>query len=355
MLKQPVRFAVIVIFVLVLTTLSVGPASAANGPAPTPPPPPPGMTVDQKSISAAAISAPPVRLTVQQSKKLDQLKNAVTTLSETVVASAAATADINFNFKTNFPLSTAIRYVGWVNNNTGSSQTFYAWWYLSNPCGPSSLMWNGWLTAPTGQPGWFINSTTACAGANLFTFWVWYNGVYTSRSVSFTVGGSTPVTYSINSNLTNRAYVSSLTGANIDFAMRAMRSTNNGLIGYGQTFADVGSDLGLNPLFIAALTAWQTGWGTSALWVYKNNPFSYGRYGRCSYSCALTFSSKAQGIRTGMTYIKRDYLVPGGPYYYNQYGPTLRGMNINFAADPNWKYGIASIMTTLAAKLHLTK
>jgi beta-N-acetylglucosaminidase len=125
----------------------------------------------------------------------------------------------------------------------------------------------------------------------------------------------------------------------LDTALKSIRSTNNGLIGYGQVVVDVARDLGLNPLYIAAHMAWETGWGTSSIWLYKNNPFGYGAYDRCPYSCALTFPTKADGIRTGMTYIKRDYLTSNGKYFH---GFNLNGMNVHYATDQKWKNGHGS-------------
>ena len=151
-------------------------------------------------------------------------------------------------------------------------------------------------------------------------------------------------TYSVTSDLTDRSYVSSVSGSQLDAALNSMRSWDNGLVGYGQTFVDVGNELGLNPLYIAAHAAWETGWGTSQIWRDKNNPFGYGAFDRCPYSCALAFTSKEDGIRTGMTYIKRDYLVSGGRYYN---GANLQGMNIHYATDQNWKNGISQIMNSL--------
>ncbi|MEI7988348.1 MAG: glucosaminidase domain-containing protein [Chloroflexota bacterium] len=158
-------------------------------------------------------------------------------------------------------------------------------------------------------------------------------------------------TYTIDSYLTDRSGVDSITGAQLDTAMRTMRPSNNGLIGLGQIFVDVAREKGLNPLYIAAHAAWESGWGTSAIFIYKNNLFGYGAYDRCPYSCALKFSSKADGVRYGMTYIKRDYLTSNGKYYHGLY---LRGMNVHYATDQNWKNGIASIMTSLSSKIPVT-
>ncbi len=341
----------IVMLTLLFTSLGVSPTFAAGSP--PPPPPPPGVAVDRQSATAQKSSGSPIRVGAQASLKAGKFNADVNALAGTVSTYRALTSDSYWNYKTSFAAGETIRYVGWVYNGTGYGQNIYAWWQLSTPCW-SGFLQEGWLYAPVGYPGWYLQSAAACPGAQSFTFWTWYNGVYTSSTASFTVRSTTPVTYTICSNLKNRAYVGGLTGPQVDSAMHLIRPTNNGLYGYGQVFVDTARQLGLNPLYIAAHAAWQSGWGTSAVWLYKNNPFSYGPSGGCPYSCAVTYPSKTQGILSGMAYIKRDYLVSAGPYY-TQYGPTLRGMNVHFATDSNWKYGIANLMTSLAAKLNLTK
>ncbi len=191
--------------------------------------------------------------------------------------------------------------------------------------------------------------------ANGYTWWRhdqggWSAGSYLRDSACQTT--KPVIVYTIDSNLLDRTGVSNLSGADIDRALKASRSSNNGLIGYGQAFVDTGRLLGINPLYIAAHAAWETGWGTSAIWRDKNNPFGYGAYDRAPYASAVKFTSKAEGIKTGMTYIKRDYLASGGKY---NHGTTLRGMNVHYATDQNWKNGIASIMSSFSKTLNVTR
>ncbi len=40
----------------------------------------------------------------------------------------------------------------------------------------------------------------------------------------------------------------------------------------------------------------------------------------------------------------QDYLSPSGAFYH---GPTLRGMNVDYASDPLWASKIASIAGTI--------
>jgi beta-N-acetylglucosaminidase len=43
-------------------------------------------------------------------------------------------------------------------------------------------------------------------------------------------------------------------------------------------------------------------------------------------------------------FIATNYLSPTGGFYH---GPTLRGMNVDYASDPNWAEKIASIADTI--------
>jgi hypothetical protein len=142
---------------------------------------------------------------------------------------------------------------------------------------------------------------------------------------------------------TNLREVVNVSGVDLDRAIETVKP-DNALIGLGQIFVDVGNKKGINAYYIAAHAAWETGWGTSAIFKDKNNLFGYGAFDRCPYECALTFETVADGVDYAMARIKEDYLTEGGKYYN---GPTLRGMNIHYATDSNWAQGIATIMNSL--------
>lgn len=142
---------------------------------------------------------------------------------------------------------------------------------------------------------------------------------------------------------TNLNEIMDVTGADLDEAIKAV-SPNSALIGLGQIFVNVGNSKGINAFYIAAHAAWETGWGTSAIFNDKNNLFGYGAFDRCPYECALTFDTVEEGVEYAMTRVKEDYLNEGGKYYN---GPNLRGMNIKYATDTNWSNGIVSIMNSL--------
>jgi beta-N-acetylglucosaminidase len=101
----------------------------------------------------------------------------------------------------------------------------------------------------------------------------------------------------------------------------------------------------MNGLYLAAHAAWETGWGTSRIFRDKNNLFGYGAYDHDPYNSAYTFASVKDCIFYAANKIKDNYLTPGGKFYN---GPTLKGMNVKYASDPNWHKGIAQIMAKIA-------
>ena len=155
---------------------------------------------------------------------------------------------------------------------------------------------------------------------------------------------SCPPTFGIETDL--NVFVP-VTGEQLDEAIRAMRS-DSGLIGLGNDFVRIGHEKSINPYYIAAHAAWESSWGTSSLTQAKNNLFGYGAYDSCPYECAWSFVTKTESVEIVMTNVKTDYLTEGGRYFE---GATLKGMNVHYATDQNWKNGIASIMNSLAQKV----
>ena len=84
--------------------------------------------------------------------------------------------------------------------------------------------------------------------------------------------------------------------------------------------------------------------GTSAIAQDKHNLFGYGADDANPYGDAVTFSSFNACIQFVAGKVATNYLSPGGAFYH---GPTLRGMNVDYASDPNWAEKIASIADTI--------
>jgi beta-N-acetylglucosaminidase len=88
----------------------------------------------------------------------------------------------------------------------------------------------------------------------------------------------------------------------------------------------------------------ESGWGTSAIAQFKHNLFGFGADDANPYGDAMTFTSFDACIQYVAQFIATNYLTVGGQFYH---GPTLRGMNVDYASDPNWAEKIASIADTI--------
>jgi len=119
---------------------------------------------------------------------------------------------------------------------------------------------------------------------------------------------------------------------------------NNGggsLQGTGEAFIRAEKEHGVNALALAAISANETGWGTSRLAREKNNYFGWGAYDRNPYRYASRFKSVEHSVKHVGERIKSLYLSPGGSYYHEA---TLKGMNVRYASDSQWAHKTASIM-----------
>jgi len=115
----------------------------------------------------------------------------------------------------------------------------------------------------------------------------------------------------------------------------------------------LGEDLGLaiknaadkyhiNPVYIAAHAMLETGRNSlSPIAKEKKNIFGFMAYDRDAYGNAKTFSSYGECVNYVMSYIKNEYLTPGGDWYE---GETLEAMNKHYATDQGWAQKIKNIM-----------
>jgi hypothetical protein len=58
----------------------------------------------------------------------------------------------------------------------------------------------------------------------------------------------------------------------------------------------------------------------------------------------MSYPSFDASIQFQARVVSANYLTPGGAFYH---GPTLRGMNVCYASDPDWASKIAAIYHTL--------
>lgn len=89
----------------------------------------------------------------------------------------------------------------------------------------------------------------------------------------------------------------------------------------------------------------ESAFGTSQIAQDKHNLYGYGADDAHPYQDAMSFDSFPACIDFVAGKVAQDYLSPTGQYYH---GPTLRGMNVQYASDPLWAGNIATIGNTFA-------
>lgn len=116
------------------------------------------------------------------------------------------------------------------------------------------------------------------------------------------------------------------------------------LAGLGQYFIEAEQEYHVSARYLLAHAIEESGWGTSALAVNKHNLFGYEAYDANPYVDGMTFTSDEACILYVAQQISTNYLTPTGAFYH---GPTLLGMNVDYATDPNWAINIANIAESI--------
>lgn len=132
-----------------------------------------------------------------------------------------------------------------------------------------------------------------------------------------------------------------LTAADIDEWISSNASSNSKMQGMGSAFLKASEESGLDPLYLVAHAALETGWGTSSILNDKNNWFGIGAFDSSPYESAYGFNNLEAGIIEGAKWISRNYTQQGQN--------TLHSMRFNngvheYATDPEWANKIGSIM-----------
>lgn len=82
-------------------------------------------------------------------------------------------------------------------------------------------------------------------------------------------------------------------------------------IGKGELFLEASAQADLDPRYIIAHAANETGWGVSRICKEKNNYFGIGAFNHDPYNKAYTFDSAESGIIEGAKWISRNYTQQG--------------------------------------------
>jgi beta-N-acetylglucosaminidase len=120
--------------------------------------------------------------------------------------------------------------------------------------------------------------------------------------------------------------------------------SGSALAGLGASFIKAETTYHVSARYFVAHAILESAWGTSAIAQFKFNLFGFGANDANPYGDAMTFTSFDACIQYVAQFIQTHYLAVSGSFYH---GPTLRGMNVDYASDPNWAEKIASIADTI--------
>ena len=124
-------------------------------------------------------------------------------------------------------------------------------------------------------------------------------------------------------------------------------------------FYELEQKYNVNGILLASIGIHESGWGTSQIAKDKKNLFGYGAYDSSPYESAFDFESYGEGIEILAKVLSKYYLNDAGtPIYdderataaYNN-GPTLSGINVRYASDPDWAQKVFYKMEMLYNKL----
>lgn len=138
--------------------------------------------------------------------------------------------------------------------------------------------------------------------------------------------------------------VDSLTAGQLNEWINANAPEGSLMYNQGEAFMEAGKVSGLDPRYLVAHAAHETGWGTSNIVKDKNNFYGIGAFDATPYSSAYGYDGAKAGIIEGSKFIAKDY--------YSQGQTTLSSMHRdpdgsghNYATDPGWADKIANIMS----------
>ena len=130
-----------------------------------------------------------------------------------------------------------------------------------------------------------------------------------------------------------------LTAQQLNDWINAMTSDkpNSVMRGTGETFMKAGQESGLDPRYLVAHAAHETGWGTSSIARDKGNMYGIGAFDASPYSSAYGYNNTESGIIEGAKWIAKNY-------YQGRNAKDLDSMNVDYATDSEWAKKIAATM-----------
>ena len=191
------------------------------------------------------------------------------------------------------------------------------------------------------QPGYkYVSVNTSTSSSPQFYLIEKADGTYVGQAVSSTT------TNSQNPFQTVDLRFPAPTTVTVQQIDQFLQSNGSPLAGLGQSFISAQNTYGVDATYLVAHSILETGWGKSSIAQAKNNLFGYGAYDTNPADDAGMFPTNDYAIRFEAWVVRYNYLEPTGSYYS---GPTLNGMNVNYATDPLWSQNIANIMSQYVA------
>lgn len=135
--------------------------------------------------------------------------------------------------------------------------------------------------------------------------------------------------------------------SNLDTNQLEKLIKGTGLQGLGVYYERAEKEYKVNALALIAISALESGWGTSHLAKTKNNLVGYGAYDGQEHK-AISFKTKGDCIMTVARDLSKDYLTEGGKYFN---GYTLTAVNVKYCSRKDWAGKVANIITDLCMKL----
>lgn len=127
-----------------------------------------------------------------------------------------------------------------------------------------------------------------------------------------------------------------LSAEDLDNWINSKAPENSIMRGMGESFFKAGQESGLDPRYLVAHAAEETGWGTSNIAKKKNNWFGIGAFDNNPMGGAYSFDDRGEGIVEGAKWIAKNY--------YDNGETNLQEMNKRYATNPQWASNIAGIM-----------
>ena len=137
-----------------------------------------------------------------------------------------------------------------------------------------------------------------------------------------------------------------ISGVSVDDMYKALEGT--ALYDLAPIYVEAENLYGVNALFIAGLTAQESGWGTSQRAINDNNLTGFGVYSKSAVG--INANTKRDNILQTTAWLKDKYLTEGGSFFN---GYSIRAVNIKYClgsdgqTDYHWSSNITAISNNL--------